>query len=281
MTGVVVVGIDGRESSRDALVWAARTSRARGAELRIVHAAGYTPVAWSAEVAETLERAGEVLLGEEAERAREIAPGLTVTTVLAHETVGRALTAHSADAELLVVGTHRLTLTERIFTGSLAYQAAAGAECPVAVVPVLPPVDAKRVVVGVDGSKDSLRAVQVAADEAERLGGRLEVVHAWEHPHVYVRLDYLPAGYDPTFEEAARVVLAQSVAGLAESHPDLAVDQVLVQDQAATALLARADGAALVVVGSRGLHGIERMLLGSVSHAVVLHARCPVLVTRE
>lgn len=281
MSGLVVVGVDGRRSSQDAVVWAARAAAARDAELRIVHAVGYAAIAaWSADMGETLERAGEMLLAEEAERARAAAPDLTVTTEIAHEMVGRALAKQAAEADLLVVGTHRLSLAERLFTGSLAYQAVAGSPCPVAVVPRLPAEDATRVVVGVDGSEDSRHAVATAAAEAERIGGRLEVVHAWEHPSVYVRVEYLPSAVDPSYQENARVVLAQSVAGLAQSHPDLQVEQVLVQDQPATALLDRAEGAALLVVGSRGLHGIERMLLGSVSHSVVLHAQCPVLVTR-
>ena len=75
-------------------------------------------------------------------------------------------------------------------------------------------------------------------------------------------------------------MLAESVAGLGDRYPDLVVHQQLVQSQPAQALLDAAKGARLLVVGSRGLGGVARMLLGSVSHTLVLHPPCPVLVMR-
>ncbi|WP_225755693.1 universal stress protein [Actinotalea sp. Marseille-Q4924] len=279
MTRPVVVGVEGTESSHHALVWAARAALSRHAPLHVVHAVGLPVVGLETYWDDSVERSAKELVEQEAERARDAGPGLDVVTVVDQESPGRALTHRSRDAQLVVVGTHRLTAAERIFSGSLAYQVAAGAHCPVAVVPTLPADVTDRVVVGADGSADSLDAIRAAATEADRAGLSLHVVHAWQQPAVYVDVSLL-ADYDRAVEEAARVLLGESVAGLAEDFPDLVVTQDLVQEQPATALLDAAQDARLLVVGSRGLHGVARMLLGSVSHAVVLHTPCPVLVVR-
>lgn len=275
----VVVGVEGTASSTPALVWAARTARTRGVPLHVVHAVGLPVVGLETFWDDEVERAAKELVEQEAERAREAAPGLDVVPVVDQQSPGRALTQRSNDAQLVVVGTHPLTVTQRLFSGSLAYQVVAGAHCPVAVVPHLASEATDRVVVGADGSADSLAAIRAAAAEADRAGLSLHVVHAWQQPSVYVDVALL-ADYDHVFEDAARVLLGESVAGLAEDFPDLVVTQDLVQEQPTTALLDAAQDARLLVVGSRGLHGVARMLLGSVSHAVVLHAPCPVLVVR-
>jgi nucleotide-binding universal stress UspA family protein len=280
VTRPVVVGVEGTDSSQDALVWAARTALTRQAPLHVVHAVGLPAVGLERYWDEGVEQGARYLVEKEALRATEAAPGVEVVAAVDQQTPGWALTQRSADAQLVVVGTHRLTPAERIFSGSLAYQVAAGAQCPVAVVPALPADVTDRVVVGADGSEDSLAAIRAAAAEADRAGLELHVVHAWQQPATYVSVNLL-AEYDHVFEDAARVLLGESVAGLAADFPDLVVTQHLVQEQPATALLDAAQDARLVVVGSRGLHGVTRMLLGSVSHAVVLHAPCPVLVVRS
>jgi nucleotide-binding universal stress UspA family protein len=280
VTRPVVVGVEGTESSQDALVWAARTALARRAPLQVVHAVGLPVVGLEAYWDDAVEQAARDLVEKEALRAAEAAPGVEVRTLVDQQSPGRALTERSTEAQLVVVGTHRLTPAERVFSGSLAYQVAAGAHCPVAVVPALPTDVADRVVVGADGSADSLAAIRAAAVEADRAGLSLHVVHAWQQPAVYVDVNLL-AEYDHVFEDAARVLLGESVAGLRADFPDLVITQDLVQGQPATVLLDAAGDARLLVVGSRGLHGVTRMLLGSVSHAVVLHAPCPVLVVRD
>ena len=81
-------------------------------------------------------------------------------------------------------------------------------------------------------------------------------------------------------KDEERVVLGESTAGLAEEYPDLEVERTLAEADPSSALLAAAALARLLVVGSHGRGGVARMLLGSVSHAMVLHSPCPVLVVR-
>lgn len=135
----------------------------------------------------------------------------------------------------------------------------------------------RRVVVAVDGSPASRRALRRAAEEAAAHDATLEVVLAWG------LLDQ-PGGkdFDPQFDEPdARAVLDGIVtAELGDARPDDLVLRV-VNDLPARAVLAVAKGAWLVVLGNRGLGGFKGLLLGSVSQQVVHHSPCPVLIVPE
>jgi nucleotide-binding universal stress UspA family protein len=136
----------------------------------------------------------------------------------------------------------------------------------------------ERIVVGIDGSDTAQRALAWAVDEAKRRNAVLVVVHAWHVPYVG-GYPVTASAYDPALiEEAARSVLADALA--AEDTSELAAppEPILVCGGAATTILDAAKGADLLVVGSRGLGGFGALLLGSVSHQVVHHASCPVVV---
>jgi nucleotide-binding universal stress UspA family protein len=134
----------------------------------------------------------------------------------------------------------------------------------------------RRIVVGVDGSTGSRRALRRAAEEVRAHGAALEVVTAWN------LLDQVTATeFDPSHgEAAARAGLEEIVAAeLGDGGP--AATLRVVNDLPARALLHGADGAWLLVVGSRGLGGFKGLLLGSVSQQVAHHARCPVLIVPD
>jgi nucleotide-binding universal stress UspA family protein len=134
------------------------------------------------------------------------------------------------------------------------------------------------IVVGIDGSPSSMAALAWAFDEACRRGATLHVVHAWALPAFDGMLGYpLDVG---AIESAARQVLETSITTL-PSRPDGAdITSTLVRGLAAPAVLEAAEGAELVVVGSHGRGPFSELLLGSVSHEVVNHAKCPVVVVR-
>jgi nucleotide-binding universal stress UspA family protein len=134
----------------------------------------------------------------------------------------------------------------------------------------------QRIVVGVDGSKGSQRALEWAMDEATLRGASVTLVHAWSivyqggFPHAGTAID-------PTvFERDAKQVIDAAVRSITPSTVKL--DTALVCGGGAEALLAAAKGADLVVVGTRGLGGFSELLLGSVSHQVAHHASCPVVI---
>jgi nucleotide-binding universal stress UspA family protein len=131
------------------------------------------------------------------------------------------------------------------------------------------------IVVGVDGSPQSQKAVAWAAEHAKTTGGTLELLIAWARPVSY-GLPLVVAGLDP--EAQAREIAEKTAADI-----DLPVDRVLItalHGAAPSILVERSSQADLLVVGSRGHGGFAELLLGSVSAQVVHHAACPVVVVR-
>ena len=138
----------------------------------------------------------------------------------------------------------------------------------------------KGVVVGVDGSEEATQAVAFAAAEADREGEELTVVYAVWQPDKWVDSGALTQTLSQRIEDEEQMVLAETVSGLREDYPDLVVHKVLdtVMEPAA-ALVKAAEGASLLVVGSRGRGGFRRLLLGSTAHAVLTHLPCPTVIT--
>ncbi|MGM9381002.1 universal stress protein [Streptomyces antibioticus] len=134
-------------------------------------------------------------------------------------------------------------------------------------------------VVGVDGSEPSLRAVDWAADEAVLRGVPLRVVYAclWER--------YEGAALARDIGRPSAVPLAQDVVGAAAQRararqPALRVTADVVLEEPEYALVREGRNASALVVGTRGRGGLAEALLGSVSLAVAAHADCPVIVLR-
>lgn len=134
------------------------------------------------------------------------------------------------------------------------------------------------IVVGFDGSPDATRALAWACDTAIAKRLPLLVVTAVEAR----RLPATSIVRPPTEEDLeaalqrAQEEVDRLLAGLRETPVDYLV--VAVAGQPAAVLLEEADGADQLVVGSRGLGGVSRLLVGSVSSQVVNHAHCPVTV---
>ncbi|MFD5463419.1 universal stress protein [Kitasatospora sp. NPDC127059] len=133
------------------------------------------------------------------------------------------------------------------------------------------------VVAGVDGSPESTAAAQWAAEEAQRRGASLRLVHAWpwltDGVSSFAEPDDLPAAAQRTLVEAAD--------GIRARHPELAVATDAVLDAPVDGLVAAAADADLLVLGSRGRGGFTGLLLGSVSMAVAGRSGAPVVVVRE
>ena len=124
-------------------------------------------------------------------------------------------------------------------------------------------------------------ALEFAAAEAALRNARLRVVSAWEVPVAAYGGGFAPALDQATFDafrEQAQSVADEAVAAARKLQPSLDCEGEAVEGQPAAALLERAAGATLIVVGNRGLGGFKSLLLGSVSQQVVHHASCPVVV---
>jgi nucleotide-binding universal stress UspA family protein len=288
----IVVGYDGSPSSDRALDWAATEAQTRHRLLRIVHVipdpggamTGYG--VYAPPDPAVLVKVGERTLADATTRVQGIAPEVETDTRLLMGQPAAGLLDHLVGAEMAVVGSRGRSGFSELLLGSTGVVLAAHASCPVVVVrPVVtgtePGAEAGRVVVGVDGSAASTDALRFAFEEASLRGRGLTATHAWGTPFFDV-----PGHGGPVmqsmdvdeFQGEELRLLAESLAGWREKFPDVDVRQVLVHREAVEALVIASTGAELIVVGTRGRGGFRSLLLGSVSHAVLHHARCPVAI---
>lgn len=288
----IVVGYDGSESSRVALTWALTAARSRNLGVFVVNAmspAVGTFVGGTSylEATDLQQRAAaeRMLLAAEHESRREV-PGVELELRVVEGPAVPALLELSAGAVMVVVGSRGLGAFTELLVGSTALQLVTHAPCPVVVVRSLdytsPGPEAGRVVAGVDGSSGSEDTLAFAFEEASLRGLGLTVVHTWQTPFFEAPARGPAADSDVRAQiaDSELLMLAETLAGWREKYPDVEVRQRLVNGDATQVLVDASRGAELLVVGSRGRGGFQSLLLGSVSHAVLHHARSAVAVVR-
>jgi nucleotide-binding universal stress UspA family protein len=141
------------------------------------------------------------------------------------------------------------------------------------------------IVVGVDGSGSARKALAWALAEARLRSDVLRVICAWDFaPTVYGAIGFVPP-IDPeavaSFERAAEQTVAEMLEAEAEAAEGVHVQQSIVRGIASEVLVEAANGAALLVVGSRGHGSATGLLLGSVSMRCAHLAPCPVVIVRH
>ena len=139
-----------------------------------------------------------------------------------------------------------------------------------------------RIVVGVDGSKESLAALDWACAQAEQRGAEVAAVTTWTLPPSPSDPPFasFPWGSSVDFTDSSRELLAKAVADVATAHPDVKISQHVLAGNAAATLIEFSKEADLVVVGAKGHGGFTGMLIGSVSQHVLAHSACTVAVVR-
>ena len=149
-----------------------------------------------------------------------------------------------------------------------------------------------KVVLAIDGSEEASRAAEAAVELCEKTGSELHVVHVGEDFYLtavtdldmvaqtWVAQEY--AESEVNFEQIAQEMLEAEVEKVEAAGGTVAQAHLRVgRADAEIVDLAEEIEAGLVVLGSRGLGGVKRALMGSVSYSVVRHAHCPVLVVRR
>lgn len=280
----IVVGVDGSPSSDAAVAWAAHDAVLRGVGLTLVHALPgaaspvWLDVALPQDYWDYQDQRGQEILDAARGVAVKAIAGHQEPRIIAKAVPGHAvatLIEYSRNADLVVVGSRGLSKWGRRLLGSVSSSIAAHAHGAVAVIPEGEPPSGP-VVVGVDGSRASEFATEIAFDEASRRGVELVVVHTWTD----LNFEFPDVKWEDLSAEAERA-LAEQLAGWCERYPDVVVRRVVMPDKPARQLLAQAETAQLVVVGNRGRGGFTGLLLGSVSSAVVHSAAAPVIVARQ
>jgi len=136
------------------------------------------------------------------------------------------------------------------------------------------------IVVGVDGSEESKEALRWALEEALLCEASVRAVYAWHDPYLVTPGFGPPQDFAPDALRERAVELLDAIIADVASDSEVHVDATVAEGRAASVLVDAADGADLLVVGSRGHGGFVGLLLGSVSQQCVTHAPCPVLVVR-
>jgi nucleotide-binding universal stress UspA family protein len=282
--GRVVVGVDGSESSNQAAVYAAGCARRRGVGLLVVHVTPRSGPGDAVPMADrqVLERfaASATLLVQDAAEAVRNATGLPdVSAAVVDDYPVDGLLGLSVDAALVVTGRRGMDGLPGLLLGSTAGALAQHALCPVIALPDAPGrADGERsVVVGVEGRPGDDAVLAFAVGEAAARGAALTAVHAWRD----VTLESAVGGFGPVVDWSAVEVeegrrLADAVARWRTETPDVRIDEAVVRDRPATALLHRSEAADLLVVGHRHRGRLAR--LGSTTHAVLHRAACPIAV---
>ena len=284
----IVVGVDGSAASKVALDWAARDAARREVPIKLVNVLNPPVVMAFPEVPmppgylqwqedegrKVLESARatveEATRGSAVEISSEMVSGSTVPT----------LVEESKTASMVVVGCRGRGALSRRLLGSVSTGLVHHAMCPVAIIhdedPLMPHPSKAPVVVGVDGSPASERALAIAFEQASFRGVDILAVHAWSDTGVFE----FPGADWSAQQQMGEETLSERLSGWQERYPDVLVRRLVVPDRPAHQLLEQAESAQLLVVGSHGRGGFAGALLGSVSTAVVHGARMPVIVAR-
>ena len=275
-TRPVVVGVDGSDSALTAVRWAARAAVLRDTSLHAVHAMSS---GWD------LGRVGTVSIHNQHFHDDGRAALASATTVALAETAPdhlemrtsvvspapvSALRRSARHAQLLAVGTRGLGAFERALLGSVSSALARRPVCPLAIVPASfdPAPDRRPVLVGLDGSPGSDRALDFAIEEASLRGVGLVALRAWTTP--------APGVHDSRMTEHTHRLLADCLVGYGEKYPDVPITRIVTDDDPARRLLRESAGAQLLVLGShrRGAHDG----FGSVSRTVAYATEIPLVL---
>ncbi|MET3905224.1 universal stress protein [Paenarthrobacter sp. 4246] len=261
----ILVALDGSRAGGHVADWAAARADALGLGLDLVHV---VPGKWAYPGENDQQLAvsrADDLLNSEARRLAAAFPTLRIATKRLSGEPAETIASMSPGYLMVVVGADRGPGTEGQGYGSVSFQVAMTSGCDVAVVPGLPPEKRSGVVVGVDGSAESVEALDHGAREAQRLDDELIVVHA--------------AGSAAHLAEGGDV-LSTAVQRINQKFPAVVVKEILDKTHdPGEALKAAAREAQLLVMGCKGRGGLS-VLLGSVAQHVLLHARCPTILTR-
>jgi nucleotide-binding universal stress UspA family protein len=290
----VVVGVNGSPASAAALGWAIVEAAAHHADVDVVHAfhVPTRPIpgptepcgAWA-----RIEDAATTMVDHLVYKAVDRVERLPrrIDQVVVNAPPARTLLQVARDADILAIGARGYGGFAGRLLGSVARHCVGHADCPVVVVPARPARAAgaqpggeparRRIVVGTDGSPNSRAALAWALRDARAHGAGVQVVHAWQPPYISGPYGGQALPSEP-FEHAAVQVLDEALAAVGADNSSVPIARVTACGSAALTLIGLAQGADLLVVGSRGLGSFASLVLGSVSQQCAHDAPCPVMI---
>lgn len=288
----IVVGYDGSPGAETALMWAANAAKRQGLPLTVLHSG--EPAAFPVEPAYSAERLAEELADESqgilqagVEHASTVLERSEISAVSVDLTPSAGLVEASEKADFVVTGCRGRGRVAGGLLGSVSYAVTAHARCPAIVVrgeaPAHPDADHK-VIIGVDDSLSSQRALEVAAGIAARSGASLHIVRVGHllSPEGWAYAESEKGGtrHSRSVTDEAQRTLDTARELVSEAHPEVPFETEILYGDPGDVLTTLGAHAGLIIVGSRGRGGFAGLLLGSVSHKVIHNAECPVMVVR-
>ncbi|MFI1212568.1 universal stress protein [Streptomyces sp. NPDC020802] len=284
----IVVGVDGSEPSLRAVDWAADEAVLHGLPLRVVYASLWERYEGTS-LADDVGKPSEQVMAEDivetaARRARLRQPDLKVSTDVLPEEPEYALVRESRSATLLVTGSRGRSGLAEALLGSVSLTVAGHAQCPMIVIRGNHDNQARtatngRVVVGVGEKPADSAAVRFAFEEARRRGVRLDAVRAWRWPA------HESTGHPLLTGEPARLHAQQAVETLETALQDAPADvesrRRTVEGRTRTVLVDASRDADLLIIGAKRRPGHHGLQLGRVTHGVLHHCACPVVIVPE
>lgn len=260
----IVVGTDGSIPADRAVEWAAHQAQVQRRPLAVA----------------TIANDGHLVRDRAVALVRAAHPDLEVSGLVGHGDPRHALLELSRQAHLLVLGSRGRGPMRSILLGSVSATVAANADCPTVVSRGPSSTPGTGVLVGADGSPESLPVVRFAFGFAADNGLPVTVLHTfWDAVAAVAQFREAqgrPADA-PELEEL-RALLSESISGLGEEYPDVPVRLELRHGLADEALARRESAWDLVVVGRHPMSRLDRVVNGSVASSVVERSRCSVAV---
>jgi nucleotide-binding universal stress UspA family protein len=294
----VLLATDGSDEAGLAVTTAINLARSTDSELHVLSVGGGYPAydVRVPEVAEELRRQTRRILDEQVEKIEQ-AGGKVAQAHLRlaeghpgfehHPSDDIVRVAEEIGAGLIVLGTRGRGGVGRALMGSVSDAVVRHAHCPVMVVRGEPAVFPTKILLATDGSADAELAASITADLAASTGSELHVVTVFPaagyvHPYYEVRFPEAAEKLRREGREEIQEVLDEQVKRVREAGENIPEAHLRTgEPEKEIVALAEELGVGLIAMGSRGLGGIRRALMGSVSASVVRHAHCPVLVVRH
>ncbi len=270
----IVAGIDGSDSALGAAQWAASIAHLLHEPLYLTHIVPDGAV----------DADSDAALTTAADAVHAARPDVAVERTVGSGRTADALMQRSESARVLVLGHTTTTEWESMITRSDVVHTANHAPCPVATwrgEPAPAAVDDRPVVVGVDGTDLSSKAVEHAFEFADLAGAPLVAVHTWKEHSTLTYGEASRFSDWSAFREHRTAMLAENLAGLSEQYPDVEVTYSVERGKPDVVLLEQSANAQLVVVGSHGRGALASAVVGSTSQGLIHHAKCPVLICRN
>lgn len=294
----VLVGLDGSTNAELAMWWGVDIAVASKRPLRLLTsyslpvmvglgaAAGYMGPMLTSEEIHQIDAAHRQAIEEAKAKVQAAHPDLVVETYLDQGSPATALLKASEDAAMIVLGTRGVGSSHALVLGSVSYAVAHRAKCSVVLVPESSDRNKPgRVVVGVDGSKNSIQAAVWALHFAESQGRSVELVSAWHYPYAAMSPE-IGMVMGPDIEElraamqrdARKIVEAVKKQLSVNEGSRVSITTDVVEGSATEAMIEHAQPQDYLVVGSRSRSMLAAALLGGTTLALAHRSRCPIVI---